>query len=132
MRNRTPCTSPSRTDAVTGSDPEGASITSSVSGSRASTIPVSSAAVASAIVPCPQAVEKPALWKKSTPRSPSALVGSVTKQPYMSAWPRGSFTSRARTRSSRSCAYRRFSRIVAPGIGPTPPVTIRNGSPAVW
>ena len=53
-------------------------------------MPLSIAQVASAIVPCPQAVEKPALWKNRTPRSPPPSSGSVTKQPYMSAWPRGS------------------------------------------
>src|SRR3954467_3363442 len=34
--------------------------------------------------------------------------------------------------SSRSSAKRRLSNIVAPSSGATPPVTIRNGSPAVW
>ena len=51
---------------------------------------------------------------------------------YMSAWPRGSWTSRRRKRSRRSRAKRRRSRIVPPSSGGTPPVTMRNGSPPVW
>ena len=94
--------------------------------------PVSSAQVTSAIVPCPQAVEYPALWKKTTPRSAPSSSGSVTKHPYMSACPRGSNTSSRRTWSSCSAAKRRFSRIVPPPSEGTPPVTILNGSPAVW
>ena len=35
-------------------------------------MPSSSAQVTSAIVPCPQAVEYPALWKNTTPRSAPA------------------------------------------------------------
>ena len=93
---------------------------------------LSMAQVASAIVPCPQAVEKPALWKKRTPRSPSSSSGAVTKQPYMSACPLGSKTSKRLTRSRFSIAQDRLSSTDAPGIGPTPPLTMRNGSPAVW
>ena len=37
------------------------------------------------------------MWKKTTPRSAPSSSGSVTKQPYMSAWPRGSLTSSCRT-----------------------------------
>ncbi len=132
FRKRTRSTRPSRTDAKTGSRPEGTSTISSVSGSREATSPSSIAQVASAIVPCPHAVEYPALWKKTTPRSAPESSGSVTKQPYMSACPRGSFTRSRRTASTRSAAKRRFSRIVRPSSGSTPPVTIRKGSPAVW
>ena len=62
--------------------------------------PSSSAHVTRAIVPCPHAVEYPALWKKTTPRSAPSSSGSTTKQPYMSACPRGSWTSNRRTWSS--------------------------------
>ena len=62
--------------------------------------PPSSAHVTSAIVPCPHAVEKPSLWKKTTPSDDPSATGGVTKQPYMSACPRGSCTSSRRTSSS--------------------------------
>ena len=46
--------------------------------------------VTPAIVPCPQAVENPSLWKNTMPNAPApwrSLSGSggVMKQPYMSA-----------------------------------------------
>ena len=97
--------------------PEGTSTTTRDSGSTWGSTPLSSAQVTSAIVPCPQAVEYPALWKKTTPRSAPSSSGSVTKQPYMSAWPRGSWTRSRRTGSRCSSAKRRFSRIVAPSSG---------------
>ena len=81
---------PSSTLATTASRPDGTSMVILVSGSSGATTPLSMAQVASAMVPWPQAVEKPALWKNRTPRSPSASSGPVTKQPYMSAWPLGS------------------------------------------
>ena len=131
MRKRTETTVPPATRATVSSRPEGTSTTTRVSGSSTGRTPVSSAHVTSAIVPCPHAVEYPALWKKTTPRSAPSSSGSVTKHPYMSACPRGSKTSSRRTWSSCSAAKRRFSRIVLPPSGGTPPVTILNGSPAV-
>jgi hypothetical protein len=52
----------------------------------------------------------------------------------MSAWPRGSWQSSRRTRSTSSerAARSRRSRTVTPAISGAPAVTIRNGSPAVW
>jgi hypothetical protein len=60
--------------------------------------------------------------------------GGTTKQPYMSAWPRGSWQSSRRTASASldAAAASRRSRTVAPSIAGAPAVTIRNGSPAVW
>ena len=84
------------------------------------------------MVPWPQAVEKPALWNNRTPRSPPGSSGLVTKQPYMSAWPLGSWARRRLKRSRFSMAHARLSSTVVPGIGPTPSLTILNGSPAVW
>jgi hypothetical protein len=52
----------------------------------------------------------------------------------MSAWPRGSKQSsrRARSIASSRMAVSRRSRTEAPAMSGIPPVTIRNGSPAVW
>ena len=54
---KTPFRTPSLTVATAGRRPDGTSRVSVVSGSVPAIIPVSIAAVASAIVPCPQAVE---------------------------------------------------------------------------
>ena len=67
--------------------------------------------VTPAIVPCPHAVENPSLWKNTmpndpSPSSPSSGSGGVTKQPYMSAWPRGSLTRNTRMSSRWFWRYR--------------------------
>ena len=60
--NRTEATRPPSMRATVGSRPEGTSTTTGTSPSTgASTRPVSMAQVAVAMVPCPQAVEKPSL-----------------------------------------------------------------------
>ena len=106
--------------------------TSTVPSAGAATRPASTAYAPSAIVPWPQAVEKPSLCQNSTPSwAPGS--GGTRKQPYMSACPRGSLQSRARSRSAGpAAAASRRSSTVAPGMSGAPPVTIRNGSPAVW
>lgn len=70
-----------------------------VTGSEALTMPVSTATVASAMIPCPHIVLNPALCMNSTPRSAPGETGSVTKHPYMSAWPLGSSINSRRTSS---------------------------------
>src|SRR5437867_3253657 len=98
--------------------------------SRSLRRPTSSATVTRAITPWPHIVLQPSLCMNRTPASPSGVTGSVGIAPYMSACPRGSNTRARRRPSRRSFAKRRFSRIVAPGIGSRPPVTTRSGSPA--
>ena len=79
------------------SRPGGPGVERIVSPDRA---PVSRSALVSAMIPWPHIVLQPSLWRKSTPRSPSAVTGSVGIAPYMSACPRGSNTI-ARRRPSR-------------------------------
>ena len=115
--------------------PDGTSTTTStlpVSG--AATRPVSTAHTPSAIVPCPQAVEKPSLCQNSTPRWAPASSGGTTKPPYTSACPRGSEHSTARSActSGSAIARARRSATVPPGNGTGGSATIRNGSPPVW
>ena len=68
----------------------------------------------------------------STPQSASGRVGGWRIAPDIAEWPRGSRISRSRRSSisASKCSLR--SSIVAPGIGPTPPVTTRVGIPSVW
>jgi hypothetical protein len=115
--------------------PDGTSIVSVVSPSPAAARrPESTAHAASAIVPCPHAVEKPSLCQNRTPRSAPSSSGGTTKQPYMSACPRGSWHSSRRTASTSSLAIARTRRSAteSPGRSGAPLTTIRNGSPAVW
>lgn len=78
-----------RTRALT--RPDGTSTTTSVTPSgAASTRPSCTAYTPSAIVPCPQAVEKPSLCQNSAPNRAPGSSGGTRKQPYMSACPRGS------------------------------------------
>jgi hypothetical protein len=83
------------------------------------------------MMPWPHMVLNPSLCMNSTPKSAPGVTGSVRKQPYMSACPRGSHIRVRRTASRCSSANRRLATIVFPGIAGTPPVTTRNGSPAV-
>src|SRR5207247_1821652 len=98
--------------------------------SRETSMCVSIATVTRAMIPWPHIVLQPSLCMKSTPRSPSGLTGSVTTAPYMSACPRGSNIRPRRSSSRCSRAHVRFATIVSPGIGSTPAVTTRSGSPA--
>ena len=135
MRNVTAATAPPSIRTRAPTRPEGTSIASSTSpSSGAATRPDSTAHAASAIVPCPHAVENPSLCQNSTPSSAPASSGSTRKPPYMSACPRGSWHSRRRTRSASglASAFARRSATVAPGSSGAPSSTIRNGSPAVW
>ena len=115
--------------------PDGTSMTTStLPSSGAATRPVSTAHTPSAMVPCPQAVEKPSLCQNSTPRCAPGSSGGTRKPPYMSACPRGSEHSTARSActSGSSIARARRSATVAPGMGTGGSTTIRNGSPPVW
>ena len=129
--NRTDATRPSTMWATVRRRPDGTSTTTSTSPLSGAVIrPVSMAQVVMAMVPWPQAVEKPSLWKNTMPTSPPASSGGTTMPPYMSAWPRGSW-QRNRRWSSRFCiAQDRLSRTESPCISPRS--TIRKGSPAVW
>src|SRR5437867_2856154 len=98
--------------------------------SREMSMCVSIATVTRAMIPWPHIVLHPSLCIKSTPRSPSGVTGSVTIAPYMSACPRGSNMRPRRSSSRCSRAHVRFATIVSPGIGSTPAVTTRSGSPA--
>ena len=96
----------------------------------AATIPVSRRTLVRPMMPWPHIVLKPSLWRNSTPQSLPSVTGSVGIAPYMSAWPRGSHMSRRRRVSRCSCAYRRFSSMLPPGIGGKPSTITRSGSPA--
>jgi len=103
-----------------------------VSGSVTGSIPVSTATVAIAMTPWPHMVLNPSLCMKRMPKSASGETGGVTRQPYMSACPRGSHI-RAFLKGSQFCmASRRRSRMVSPSSSGKPPVTTRKGSPPVW
>ena len=84
--------------------PAGVSIFSTGASPGRSIMPVSNATFVRAIMPWPHIVLNPSLCKKSTPRSPSGVTGSVKMQPYMSAWPRGSHIVAVRSQSRFSCA----------------------------
>jgi hypothetical protein len=102
-----------------------------VSGSRTSTIPVSTSTVATPIVPCPHIGRQPDTSMKSTPQSASSRVGGWRIAPDIAAWPRGSRMSSRRSSSLSASKRSLRSSIVAPGNGPTPPVTTRVGMPSV-
>ena len=134
LTKSTATTRPSSTWTRAVTRPDGTSITTSTTPvSGAATHPLSTAQAPSAIVPCPQAVEKPSLCQNSTPRSAPSSSGGTTNPPYMSACPRGSEHSTARSHwtSGSSIARARRSATVSPGIGTGGSTTIRNGSPPV-
>ena len=111
--------------------PAGVSRRTTVSGSRTSTMPVSTRTVATPMVPWPHIGRQPETSMKSTPQSASSRVGGCRIAPDIAACPRGSRMS-SRRRSSRSASKRSLrSSIVAPGSGPTPPVMTRVGMPSV-
>ena len=132
LRNRTPADSPVRDVGERRDETRRACRSGSWSRARAmGTIPVSTATVAMPMMPWPHIVLKPSLCRKSTPKSASGVTAGVTMQPYMSAWPRGSHIRARRRWSRRSRASRRRARIVSPDRSGKPPMTTRNGSPAV-
>ena len=59
-------------------------------------------------------------------------VGGCRNAPDMAECPRGSRINSSRRWSRCSSKYSRRSCIVAPGIGPSPPVMTRVGIPSVW
>jgi hypothetical protein len=132
LRSVTAVARPSRTATRARTSPAGVSSAISVSGSVTSTMPVSTSTVATPIVPCPHIGRQPETSMNSTPQSASSRVGGCRIAPDMAEWPRGSRISRSRRSSisASKCSLR--SSIVAPGIGPTPPVTTRVGIPSVW
>ena len=103
-----------------------------VSGSVTVTMPVSTSTVATPIVPCPHIGRQPETSMNSTPQSASGRVGGCRIAPDIAACPRGSRMSRSRRSSSSASKCSLRSSIVAPGIGPTPPVMTRVGIPSVW
>ena len=132
MRSATERARPPSTATRASTSPAGVSRRTTVSGSRTSTMPVSTSTVATPIVPCPHIGRQPETSMNSTPQSASSRVGGCRIAPDIAECPRGSRISSSR-RSSISvskCSLR--SSIVAPGIGPTPPVTTRVGIPSVW
>ena len=132
MRSVTAAARPSTTATRASTRPAGVSSRTTVSGSVTSTMPVSISTVATPIVPWPHIGRQPETSMNSTPQSASSRVGGCRMAPDIAAWPRGSRISSSR-RSSRSASKRSLrSSIVAPGSGPTPPVTTRVGIPSVW
>ncbi len=124
-------TRPPSTVAAASTGPAGVSIVIEARSPSTGTTPMVTSTVATAMIPCPHMVLNPSLCMKRTPQAAPGVTGSVRKQPYMSACPRGSHMSVRRVWSRCSRAYRRLAIIVAPGIAGTPPVTTRKGSPAV-
>ncbi|GHI25840.1 hypothetical protein Shyd_72110 [Streptomyces hydrogenans] len=90
FRKVTPVVRPPDRWTVAVTRPEGTSTRTgtSRSPSPAGTRPLSTAQAASAMVPCPQAVEKPSLCQKRTPRWAPSSSGGTTNPPYIPAWPR--------------------------------------------
>ena len=114
--------------------PDGTSITTSTAPvSGASTLPLSTAQAPRAMVPWPHAVENPSLCQNSTPKWAPSSSGGTMNPPYMSACPRGSEHSTARSAwtSGSSIARARRSATVAPGIATGGSATMRKGSPPV-
>ena len=103
-----------------------------VSGSLTSTIPVSTSTVATPIVPCPHIGRQPETSMNSTPQSASGRVDGCRIAPDIAPWPRGSRISSSRRSSSPASKFSLRSSMLAPGIGPTPPVITRVGMPSVW
>ena len=131
MRSVTERARPPSTATRASTSPAGVSSRTTVSGSLTATIPVSTSTVATPIVPCPHIGRQPETSMNSTPQSASARVGGCRIAPDIAPWPRGSrISSRRRSSSSASkCSLR--SSMLAPGIGPTPPVITRVGMPSV-
>lgn len=102
-----------------------------VSGSTASTMPVSTRTVATPMVPWPHMGRQPETSMNSTPKSASGRVGGWRMAPDMAPCPRGSHMSRVRSPSRCAMNRCRRSAIVAPGRTPTPPVMTRVGMPSV-
>ena len=112
--------------------PAGTSRRITVSGSVTSTMPVSTSTVATPIVPCPHIGSSPLTSMKRTPQSASGRVEGCRIAPDIAPWPRGSRISSSRSSSIDCSKWSLRSSIVAPGTGPTPPVTTRVGIPSVW
>ena len=112
--------------------PAGTSSRITVSGSVTSTMPVSTSTVATPIVPWPHIGSSPETSMKSTPQSASWRSGRLQDRADIAPWPRGSRISSSRSSSSSASKWSLRSSIVAPGIGPTPPVMTRVGIPSVW
>src|SRR5215217_4896240 len=86
FRKVTPDSDPRSRRTRASTRPDGTSIARGVSPSAiASTRPDSTSQAPSAIVPCPQAVEKPSLCQKSEPIAAASSSGGTRKQPYMPA-----------------------------------------------
>jgi hypothetical protein len=69
---------------------------------------------------------------KRTPQSASGRVGGCKIDPDIAACPRGSRISSSRRSSISRSKWSLRSSMLAPGIGPTPPVMTRSGMPSVW
>ena len=122
---------PSRQAARASTTPAGASSRSVVSGSRISTMPVSSRTVATQIVFEPDIAGYSVGSMMMKPASQSAWVAGTIRLACTATLPRGSRRSSRRTESSRASACI-CSKTVSPGGGSTPPVTTLPISPPAW
>ena len=122
---------PSRQRAVTSTTPPGASSRSVVSGSRISTIPVSSSTVVTQIVFEPDMGGYSVGSMMMKPASQPGRVAGTIRFACTATLPRG---SRSRSRRSESSAASACicSKTVAPGGGRTPPTTTFPTSPPAW
>ena len=132
LRSVTARARPPSTATRASTSPAGVSSRTTVSGSLTSTIPVSTSTVATPIVPCPHIGRQPETSMNSTPQSASGRVGGCRIAPDIAPWPRGSRISSSRRSSSSASKCSLRSSMLAPGIGPTPPVITRVGMPSVW
>ncbi len=123
---------PSRQAARASTTPPGASRRTTVSGSRISTIPVSSSTVVVQIVFDPDMAGYSVGSMMMKPASQSSRVGGTTRLAWHATLPRGSRRSTRRSQSPSRRSDSICSKTVAPGGGRTPPTITFPISPPAW
>ena len=123
---------PSRHAARASTTPPGASSRTIVSGSRISTMPVSSRTVVVQIVFEPDIAGYSVGSMMMKPASQSGRVAGTTRFAWQATLPRGSRSSSRRSASPSRSSACICSKTVAPGGGRTPPTTTLPISPPAW
>ena len=111
--------------------PPGASRTSRVSGSCIGTMPVSSSTVATQMALEPDMGGVSAGSMMIQPMAAPGRFGGTRRLTWRNTPPRGSFSTKRRSASSRAMK-RDCSHSVAPGGGATPPTITSPTSPPAW
>src|SRR3712207_1201631 len=130
LRTRTQRTRPSSTRAVASTRPTAVSMRTTVSGSVAGRLPVSSRAVTAHIVLLPDMGRKPPCSRTMMPTSAPGSSGGSTRTAHIAGCPRGSRSSNRRSQSSSVAHQRIRSGHVAPRTSRWAPSRIRPGSPS--